>query len=47
MTLKPRIVARNCTEDRIRRALELAEKYSLIWQSIKAEVNLEPLIRII
>jgi uncharacterized OsmC-like protein len=47
MTLKPRIVARGCTEDRIRRALELAEKYSLIWQSIKAEVNLEPLIRII
>ena len=47
MTLKPRIVARNCTEDRIRRALELADKYSLIWQSIKAEVNLEPLIRII
>jgi organic hydroperoxide reductase OsmC/OhrA len=42
ITLKPIIVARNCSEDRIRRALELAEKYSLVWQSIKAKVTLEP-----
>ena len=47
MTLKPKIVARGCTEEKIRRALELAEKYSLIWQSIKAEVRLEPEISII
>lgn len=47
MILKPRIVARCCTEEKIRRALELAEKYSLIWQSIKAEVRLEPEISII
>jgi organic hydroperoxide reductase OsmC/OhrA len=46
MTLKPRIVARGCTEEKIRRALELAEKYSLIWQSIKAKVVLEPEITI-
>ncbi|MCX6648897.1 MAG: OsmC family protein [Candidatus Bathyarchaeota archaeon] len=47
MILKPRIVARGCTEEKIRRALELAEKYSLIWQSIKARVVLEPEISII
>ncbi len=46
VTLKPRIVARGCTEERIRRALELAEKYSLVWQSIKAKVVLEPEIAI-
>jgi uncharacterized OsmC-like protein len=47
MTLKPRIVARGCTEEKIRRALELAEKYSLVWQSIKADVSLEPEISIL
>ena len=47
VTLRPRIVARGCTEEKIRRALELAEKYSLVWQSIKAEVSLEPEISIL
>ena len=47
VTLRPRIVARGCDEDRVRRALELAEKYSLVWQSIKAKVSLEPVIRIL
>jgi organic hydroperoxide reductase OsmC/OhrA len=42
VTLRPRIVARGCDEIRVRRALELAEKYSLVWQSIKANVTLEP-----
>lgn len=42
VTLRPRIEAKNCSEGDIRRALELAEKYSLIWQSIQSEVNLEP-----
>jgi organic hydroperoxide reductase OsmC/OhrA len=46
VTLRPRIVARGCTEEKIRRALELAEKYSLIWQSIKAKVTLKPEITI-
>ncbi len=46
VTFRPRIVARNCTEERVRRALELAEKYSLVWQSIKAKVVLDPKIRI-
>ncbi len=47
MTLKPSIVARGCTAERVKRALELAEKYSLIWQSIKAKVSLEPEIIIL
>lgn len=42
VTLRPKIVIRGCTEEKVRRALELAEKYSLIWQSIKAKVTLEP-----
>lgn len=40
--LRPRIEVRDCSERDIQRALMLAEKYSLIWQSIKAEVTLEP-----
>lgn len=47
MVLRPRIVVRGCDEERVRRALELAEKYSLVWQSIKAKVSLEPVIRIL
>ena len=46
VTLRPRIVARGCGEERVRRALELAEKYSLVRQSIKAEIVLEPNITI-
>jgi organic hydroperoxide reductase OsmC/OhrA len=42
LTLRPRIEAKSCTESDVRRALRLAEKYSLIWQSIKSEVVLEP-----
>ena len=42
VTLRPRIVVRGCDEERVRRALELATKYSLVWQSIKANVTLEP-----
>jgi uncharacterized OsmC-like protein len=47
VTLKPRIVVRGCTEEKVKRALELAEKYSLVWQSIKAKVSLEPEIAIL
>jgi organic hydroperoxide reductase OsmC/OhrA len=46
VTLRPRIEAKNCGEGDIGRALRLAEKYSLIWRSINAEVNLEPEISI-
>jgi organic hydroperoxide reductase OsmC/OhrA len=47
MTLKPKITVRNCREETVRRALTLAKKYSLVTQSIKAELILEPEIRII
>ncbi len=42
LTLRPRIEARGCDEGAVWRALKLAEKYSLIWQSIKSEVHLAP-----
>jgi len=42
VALRPRIEVRGCSERDVQRALRLAEKYSLIWQSIKAEVALEP-----
>ena len=41
VTLKPRITVKD-DQERVRRALGLAEKYSLIWQSVRAEVVLEP-----
>ncbi len=44
--LRPRIEVRGCSERDIQRALRLAEKYSLVWQSIKAEVELSPEITI-
>ena len=47
IVLRPRIEARNCMEDEVRRALRLAEKYSLVAQSIKAEIIIEPEIRVI
>jgi len=47
VVLRPRIVAKECTKERIQRALELAEKYSLVWQSIKSKVSLEPEIKLL
>ena len=47
MILRPKITVRSCREEAVRRALTLAEKYSLVAQSIKAELILEPEIRII
>ncbi len=44
MVLRPKIVVRNCTEKTVRRALALAEKFSLVAQSIKAELVFEPQI---
>jgi len=44
MVLRPKIRVRNCEEKAIRRALKLAEKYSLIARSIKAELIIEPQI---
>jgi len=44
MVLRPKIRVRNCEEKAIRHALKLAEKYSLIARSIKAELIIEPQI---
>jgi organic hydroperoxide reductase OsmC/OhrA len=41
VTLRLRIEARSCSKRDVERALRLAEKYSLIWQSIRSEVVLE------
>ena len=42
IVIHPKIEAKNCCERDIQKALRLAEKYSLIWQSIKAAVELQP-----
>jgi organic hydroperoxide reductase OsmC/OhrA len=42
VVLLPSIEVSGCGEREVRKALRLAEKYSLIWQSIKAEVELRP-----
>lgn len=42
IVIHPKIEAKNCGERDIQKALRLAEKYSLIWQSIKAAVELQP-----
>ena len=42
MILRPKIKVRNCTEEKVSRALKLAEKFSLVAQSIKAELVVEP-----
>ncbi|MFH0896918.1 MAG: OsmC family protein [Candidatus Bathyarchaeota archaeon] len=47
ITLKPRIEVRNSTEYAVRRALKLAEKFSLVAQSIKTELVIEPKISVI
>jgi len=47
MVLRPKIKVRNCTENTVKRVLKLAEKFSLVAQSIKAELVIEPEIRII
>ncbi len=42
--LRPKIEVCNCTEKTVRRALTLAEKFSLVAQSIKAELVIDPQI---
>ena len=46
LVLRPRITVRGCTKETLERALKLAEKYSLVWQSVKAEVDLKPEITV-
>jgi organic hydroperoxide reductase OsmC/OhrA len=45
--LKIKITAKDTTEDRIKSALKSAKKYSLVAESIKAELNIEPEIVIL
>jgi organic hydroperoxide reductase OsmC/OhrA len=53
VTLRPKIVLRakdeerSATEKRARRAVESAQKYSLVANSVKSEIRVDPLIEII
>jgi organic hydroperoxide reductase OsmC/OhrA len=42
VVLRPRIRVKDCDDSRIRRALESAQKYSLVANSIKSKVMIEP-----
>jgi organic hydroperoxide reductase OsmC/OhrA len=42
IVLKPEIVAKNTTVERINVVLKAARKYSLVAESIKAEIKIEP-----
>jgi organic hydroperoxide reductase OsmC/OhrA len=44
--LRPRIMVRDCSEEKVRKALNSALKYSLVAQSIKGQVIVEPQIAI-
>lgn len=44
IVLKPKIRVRECDEARVRRALQSAQKYSLVANSVKAEIAVEPVI---
>lgn len=46
VTLSPRIVAKGKPEEVVRRALDMALKYSTICQSLKSEVIINPTISI-
>src|SRR5512136_423758 len=46
VTLSPRLVARGKPEEVVRRALDMALKYSTICQSLKSEVTINPTITI-
>ena len=46
VVLRPRIVARGCDEARVQRALQSARKYSLIAESVRCPVTIEPAITI-
>lgn len=47
VVLRPKVTVRGSTKGQITRAMKLAEKYSLVAQSIKAEVVIEPEIQMI
>lgn len=47
IVLKPRIEVRGCRIDLVERALKLAEKYSLVAQSVRVELEIEPKISVV
>ena len=47
VTLSPRVVAKGKPEEVVRRALDMALKYSTICQSLKSEVIINPTISIL
>jgi uncharacterized OsmC-like protein len=47
IVLHPKIVIKPCEESRVRRALESAQKYSLVANSVKSNVRIEPTVEII
>jgi organic hydroperoxide reductase OsmC/OhrA len=47
IVLRPQVVVRNSTEARVRTALRSARKYSLVAESLKSEVVVEPAITIL
>ncbi len=47
IVLAPTIRVRDCDEHRVRRALQSAQKYSLVANSVKSEIVIEPTIEIV
>ncbi len=46
IVLRPKIRVKDCDEMRVRRALQSAQKYSLVANSVKSEVIIEPEITV-
>ena len=47
VVLKPRIAVRGASEGTVKRAIQMARKYSTIAESVKSEIIIEPDIKII
>ena len=47
IVLRPKIKVKDCSEERVRKALKSAEKYSLVANSIKSEVVIDPEIIVV
>ncbi len=46
LVFRPKIQVQNCDEHRVHRALQSAQKYSLVANSVKSEIVVEPTIEI-
>ncbi len=47
IVLRPKIRVKECDENRIRRALQSAQKFSLVANSVKSDVVVEPAIEMV